>query len=272
MAYKLIALDLDGTLLTSKKEISPRTLSALMQAQEKGARIVLASGRPTHGITPMADRLRLNEFEGYLLAYNGGKITDYKTKEAVYQKTLEPSLLPYLYQCSKDNHLTIVTYHDEFVITENPDDPYVQKEAILNVMEFMHVPNFLEAIRFPINKCMIVGDPAILVRLEKEMQEALKDKMGVFRSEPYFLELVPKGIDKALSLDVLLKKLNLTSANLMACGDGYNDLSMIEFAGMGVAMANAQPIVKEHANFITLTNDEDGVAHAVDKFVLQENC
>lgn len=100
------------------------------------------------------------------------------------------------------------------------------------------------------------------------MYEHLKDRMGVFRSEAYFLELVPKGIDKAQSLAVLLKEINMTKDEMIAIGDGFNDLSMIQFAGLGVAMANAQDIVKESADYITLSNEEDGVAHVVRKFIL----
>ena len=100
------------------------------------------------------------------------------------------------------------------------------------------------------------------------MMKELESKMNVCRSEPFFLELVPKGIDKARCLAVLLDELDMTSDEMMACGDGFNDLSMIEYAGLGVAMSNAQEVVKQVANYITLSNDEDGVAHAVEKFML----
>ena len=102
------------------------------------------------------------------------------------------------------------------------------------------------------------------------MYEHLKDRMGVFRSEPYFLELVPKGIDKAQSLAVLLKELGMTKDEMIAIGDGFNDLSMIKYAGMGVAMGNAQQVVKDNADFITLTNEEDGAAYAIEKFMSEE--
>ena len=144
----------------------------------------------------------------------------------------------------------------------------VLKEAILNVMETKKVDNFLDAVDFPVAKCMIVGEATRLAELEKQMYEALKDKMGVYRSEPYFLELVPKGIDKAQSLAVLLQKIGYTREEMIAIGDGFNDKSMIEFAGMGVAMANAQEVVKQAANYITLSNEEDGVAAVVEKFML----
>lgn len=269
MEFKLLALDLDGTLTNSKKEITPHTRETLIRAQqEKGVKIILASGRPTYGVAPLANALGLDKFGGYILAYNGGEIIDWRTREIMYKNLLDHDVLPYLYECAKKNGFAIVTYENEYVLTEKPDDEYVLKEALLNVMKIKEVDNFLEAVKHPIAKCLIVGEPARLARLEEEMREHLKDRMGVFRSEPYFLELVPKGIDKARSLSVLLDELGLKREELMAAGDGFNDLSMVKFAGMGVAMANAQDVVKENADFITLSNEEDGVAHAVEKFIL----
>lgn len=269
MEYKLLALDLDGTLTNSKKQITPHTLETLIRAQqEKGLKIILASGRPTYGVAPLANALQLDKFGGFILAYNGGEIINWRTHEIMYKNLLDHDVLPYLYECAKKNDFAIVTYENEYVLTEKPNDEYVLKEALLNVMKIKKVDNFLEAVRHPIAKCLIVGEPTRLAILEKEMQEQLKDRMGVFRSEPYFLELVPKGIDKARSLSVLLEELELKREELMAAGDGFNDLSMVRFAGMGVAMANAQDVVKENADFITLSNDEDGVAYAVEKFIL----
>ena len=134
-------------------------------------------------------------------------------------------------------------------------------------METQKVDNFLEAIDFPVAKCLIVGEATRLAELEKIMHEALKDRMGVYRSEPYFLEFVPKGIDKAQSLAVLLEKIGATKDEMIAVGDGFNDLSMIKFAGLGVAMANAQEVVRQSADYITLSNEEDGVAAVVEKFM-----
>lgn len=268
MKYKLLVLDLDGTLTNSKKEITPNTLQTLTEAQEKGIKIVLASGRPTYGVAPLAEKLQLEKYEGYILSYNGGEIIGWKTKEMMYKNLLDHAVLPYLYECAKKNQFAILTYDGEYVLTETPDDEYLIKEAKLNGMKIKKVDNFLAAVKHPIAKCLIVGDPDRLAILEKEMYEHLKDRMGVFRSEAYFLELVPKGIDKAQSLAVLLKEINMTKDEMIAIGDGFNDLSMIQFAGLGVAMANAQDIVKESANYITLSNEEDGVAHVVRKFIL----
>ena len=91
--------------------------------------------------------------------------------------------------------------------------------------------------------------------------------LNIYRSEPYFLEIMPQNIDKAHSLQKLLSSIGLTADEMICCGDGYNDLSMIEYAGLGVAMENAQPVIKEAANFVTRSNDEDGILYVIDRFM-----
>ena len=271
MKYKLIILDLDGTLTNEKKEITAHTLSTLLKAQELGVRIVLASGRPTYGVVPIAKKLKLDQYGGYILSYNGGEIINWQTGELLYKNLLEPEMLPYLYQCAKDNDFTIMTYDGEYVVTENPDDIYVRKASLVNVMPIKEVENFLDAVStHPISKCLIMGEAEKLALLEKEMSKALNGRMGVFRSEPYFLELVPKGTDKALSSAFLLNSLQIDKKEMIAIGDGFNDVSLIQYAGLGVAMANAQEIVRNNANYITFSNEEDGVAHVIEKFVFTE--
>ena len=239
MKYKLLVLDLDGTLTNQKKEVTEHTRRTLIEAQERGVKIVLASGRPTYGVAPLAEILELQKYEGYILSYNGGEIIDWKTGEMMYENVLDPDILPYLYKCATDNHFAIVTYDGKYVLTEYPEDEYVLKEAILNVMTPKKVDHFLEAIKFPIAKCLIVGEPTRLAVLEKEQ-----------------------------SLAVLLKEIGMTKEEMIAVGDGFNDLSMIQYAGLGVAMANAQEIVRQNADYITLSNEEDGVAAVVEKFIL----
>lgn len=267
MNYRMIVLDLDGTLTNSKKQITPHTRETLIRAQQQGIKVVLASGRPTYGIVPIAEQLELATYGGYILAYNGGEIINWSNREVLHAQVLDPAVLPYMYRCAKEHGFAIVTYRDKYVITETPDDEYVLKEAILNVMQTLKVDNFLEYIDFPVPKCLIVGEAERLHQLELEMHAQLKETNEVYRSEPYFLELVPKGIDKAQSLAVLLEKTGIRREEVIACGDGFNDLSMIKFAGLGVAMQNAQPIVREAADFITLSNDEEGVAHVIEQFI-----
>lgn len=270
MKYKLLVLDLDGTLTNRKKEITPRTRDTLLRAQARGLKVVLASGRPTYGIVPLAEELQMGKYEGFILSYNGGQIIDWKTRKTMYENVLDPEVYPYLHECARRNGFVILSYKGEYIISEDAGDPYVQHEAFLNKMPSVTVPDFLEVINFPVPKCLIVGDPEPLAVLEGQMRRDLEGKMNVFRSEPFFLELVPNGIDKARSLAVLLEELGMEREEMIAVGDGFNDLSMIRFAGLGVAMANAQEVVRQAADHITLSNEEDGVAAVVDRFFFGE--
>lgn len=265
MKYKLIVLDLDGTLTNSQKVITPRNRETLIRVQEQGVRLVLASGRPTYGIVPLANELRMNEFGGFILSYNGGEIINWETGEMIYENVLPNDIVPILYESARNHHLSILTYDGAEIVTENSKDPYVEKEAFLNKMAVRETNDFLTDITLPIAKCLIVGDADKLIPLESELSLRLQGKINVFRSEPYFLELVPQGIDKAQSLAVLLKELGIGREEIIAIGDGYNDLSMIKFAGLGIAMGNAQEPVKKAADYITLSNEEDGVAEAIDR-------
>ena len=266
MKYKLIVLDLDGTLTNSKKVITPRNREILIRVQEQGVRLVLASGRPTYGIVPLANELRMNEFGGFILSYNGGEIINRETQEMLYENVLPNDVVPVLYECARSHQLSILTYDGAEIVTENSQDPYVQKEAFLNKMAVRETNDFLTDITLPVAKCLIVGDADKLIPLEAELCLRLQGRINVFRSEPYFLELVPQGIDKALSLAVLLKEIGVERKEMIAIGDGYNDLSMIKFAGLGIAMGNAQEPVKKAADYITLSNEEDGVAEALEHF------
>lgn len=265
MKYKLIVLDLDGTLTNSQKVITPRNRETLIRVQEQGVRLVLASGRPTYGIVPLANELRMNEFGGFILSYNGGEIINWETGEMIYENVLPNDVVPILYESARNHHLSILTYDGAEIVTENSKDPYVEKEAFLNKMAVRETNDFLTDITLPVAKCLIVGDADKLIPLESELSLRLQGKINVFRSEPYFLELVPQDIDKAQSLAVLLKELGISREEIIAIGDGYNDLSMIKFAGLGIAMGNAQEPVKKAADYITLSNEEDGVAEAIDR-------
>lgn len=266
---KVLVLDIDGTLTNSKKQITQKTLTALLQMQEAGHIVVLASGRPTHGIQNVAKKLRLEEYGGYILSFNGGKIINCKTHETIYQKIMPLTVIPPIYEMACSYHMGMVTYTESTVITGTPIDKHMAFEAKINEMEIKQVDNFIEAITFDVNKLLLTADPDIAARVEVELQQLWGDQLSIYRSEPFFLEIMPQGIDKAASLEVLLKHLGLTKKEAICCGDGFNDMSMIQYAGIGVAMSNAQPVVKEVADYITTSNDEDGLIPVIEKFILQ---
>lgn len=268
MAYEILVLDIDGTLTNSRKEISQRTLDAIISIQERNHTVVLASGRPTPGILPLAEKLRLSHYGGYILSYNGAKIINCKTGETIYQKVLPADIIPHLHTAALHYKVGLISYDGDCIITDSEIDEYMIKEAKINNIPIKNIMDFPNYIKFPVNKCLMTGPGERLAIIESEMKEKFGHLINVYRSEPFFLELMPHGVDKANSLKELLNHLNLSTEQMISCGDGYNDLSMIEYAGMGVAMANAQEIVKDAANYITFSNDEDGVAHVIEEFML----
>lgn len=270
LPYSIIALDLDGTLTNSEKIITPRTFDALMKAQREGVRLVLASGRPTFGIAALANQLQLADYGGYVLSYNGGRIIDWCEKTVIFSQVVDQKLVPILYDFAEKAQLPIVTYLPEAILASKNEGEYLAEEARINGMPVVVAQNFVEEamqIAGGSTKFLIPGEPELLIQLESEMKAALSEQMEVFRSAPFFLELPPKGIDKAQSLQRLLTHLGLERESLMAFGDGFNDLSMIQFAGQGVAMANAVEEVKSIADYVTTSNEEDGIAHALEQLL-----
>ncbi len=268
MQKKMLALDIDGTLTNTQKDITPKTLQKIIEVQEKGHIVAIASGRPLPGIRKIADTIKLDKFGGYVLAFNGGRIVNYKTGDVVYQAALDNQIVGEIYDYCLNVGCGMVTYDGDRVITGTDIDGYMTFEASINHMEIMRIDNFKDYIDFPLNKCLLTAEPDKAARIETELVAKFGDKVTIFRSEPYFVEIMPQNVHKATSLEKLLGVLNMDVKDLIACGDGYNDLTMIDYAGVGVAMANAQDIVKEHADYITLSNDEDGLVPVVDKFIL----
>ena len=269
MAYKVLALDIDGTLTNSEKKITERTRTAIRNASQHGVKIVIASGRPVQGIWGYAEQLDLKELDGYILSFNGGRLISCRTGEIIHDVKLPLQYLPEIYELSKQYGVNLMSYEGDNLITEEPEDEFLAIEARINGLGIRKVDNLSEYIDFPINKCLMLGEGDYLAKVEKKVYAALSDRLDVYRSEPFFLEILPKGVDKAKALEGLLDKLGCDRTELMACGDGYNDLTMIRYAGMGVAMANARDEVKAEADYVTLSNDEDGVAAAIEKFILK---
>lgn len=271
MKYKLLVLDVDGTLLNDEREISKRTLAALLKVQQMGVRIVLASGRPTYGLMPLAKTLELGNYGGFVLSYNGCQIIKAQNGEILFERRINPEMLPYLEKKARKNGFAIFTYHDDTLITDSPDNEYIKNEALLNNLKIIREDEFSTAIDFAPCKCMLVSDKEkALIGLEQHWEKRLAGTLDAFRSEPYFLEVVPCGVNKANTLGALLEHLGVTREEVIAVGDGVCDVTMLQLAGMGVAMGHSQDSVKVCADYVTVSNEEDGVALAVEKLILAE--
>lgn len=269
MSYEMLVLDLDGTLTNSEKKITAATKVAIRKLQLMGKHIVLASGRPTHGIMPLAQELDMETYGGYILSFNGGQIINAKTQEVIYNKFIPSEYIASIYNYAKSFDVNMVTYQNAQIISAFTPNKESEIEAKINGMPIIQVENFLSYVDFPVNKLLITGNPDTLIQMEQELKAKLHSSLNIFRSEPFFLEIMPQKIDKAHSLHRLLSSIGLTANEMICCGDGFNDLTMIEYAGLGVAMANAQPAVLDKADYITTSNDEDGVLHVIEQFMLQ---
>lgn len=270
MAYEIIALDIDGTLTNDEKIITPRTKQALETAIKQGKKVVLASGRHPYGVVPYAKQFDLDSLGGYLLCFNGGRIvkfTDGK-QETVYSKNLPLEFVPEICHMLKGSNITINTYNDTEILTNEIVNKYSNYEGDILKMPVRKLSNFCEEINFPVNKLLLAGEPDEIEKYEKIFLKHFDGKLDVFKSTPFFLEVMPLGVNKGTSLHYLLQKLNLTKDNLIACGDSFNDMTMVGYAGLGVAMENAEEDLKKIANYVTTSNNDDGVGLVVEKFML----
>ncbi|MBM7602220.1 Cof subfamily protein (haloacid dehalogenase superfamily) [Metabacillus crassostreae] len=268
MDYKMIVLDLDDTLLRDDHTISIRTKEALMNAQNNGVKVVLASGRPTYGMKHIAKELALDEFGSFILSFNGGKIINCRTNEEMFSSTLTPESIHQLFSISRREGVFIHTYVGDEIITED-ENPYTTIESELTGLPIKLVNSFVKEVNEPVVKALMVDHPDKLKLVEEKLQKELDD-YSIMRSKPFFLEFTEKGVTKGTSLDQLIKTCQIKREEVIAIGDSYNDLSMIEFAGLGVAMGNAPDDIKAIANFVTDTNMNDGVAKVVEKFILSK--
>ena len=243
---RILALDIDGTLITSQHVLTEPVRSALIRAQrDYDIRIALASGRPTAALGHLAAELELKTYGGYLLPFNGGKLIAAATGEVLSETVLDADLIPQLYDLTQRYDLNILSYTEDTILSERSDDPY--------------------AVKLP--KCLAVGPKDKLIPLEAEAKALLGERIDAFRSSDFFLELVPKGIDKGAALGRLLELLGLTPEALIAMGDNYNDLGMLRLAGTSIAMGNAPEDIQRMTTLVTKTNDEDGVAYALEHLI-----
>ena len=268
---KVLALDLDGTLTNDQKIVTPRTRAALDAAIAQGVTVVLASGRPTAGILPLAKDLGLDQKGGCILSYNGGKIADCATGETLYEKTLDPAVVPELCAFAAAQDVAVLTYNSEGIVCERDKDEWANKECFTTKLPMIHVDDLASYVDYPICKMLITLDPARRDEVCAAGKQQFAGRIDLYPSSPFFIEAVPLGVAKDGSLAALMECMGLTRDNLMACGDGLNDRSMIEYAGVGVAMQNAEEPVKAAADYVTAAdNNHDGVAEAVEKFILRE--
>ncbi|MCQ9210824.1 Cof-type HAD-IIB family hydrolase [Granulicatella seriolae] len=274
MSKRVIVMDVDGTLATSQKEISPRTKNALIKAQEQGDLIILASGRPTSGLLDFAKDLLMDSYQGLLVSYNGSKVVNAKTHEVLFDQTLSIEQAKAVLQHLKKFRLIPMVDKDDYLYVHDVFQGYIDFQGQpFNVIEYesrggkfklCEQDDLAEFVDFPMNKIIVAGDPDYLQENYQAMMAPFKDSLNCVFTGPFYFEFTAKGIDKAKALDTVLRPLGYNSQDVIAFGDRHNDMTMLDYAGIGVAMGNAVPEVKAMANHTTASNDEDGIAKFLD--------
>lgn len=267
--YKLIALDMDGTLLDDNKNISKANFQAIQEAKAKGVTVTLSTGRPTKGIEKYLKELDLLSENDYSVAFNGAIIQNTKTNEVISKKTLTMKDLKFIHKISVDLGANILICTPDYYITDEINE-FSDYESKMNgipikVMNIDDVDSNTDIVKIMFTNSKEKIDE-IISKLPKEVYE----EYTAVRSCDIFLEFLNKEVNKGFGVGSLAKHLGIKQSEVICMGDAENDLAMIEYAGLGVAMENASEDVKSIANYITKKNVEDGVAFVINKFVLNK--
>lgn len=271
MKIKLIAIDIDGTLLNEKNELAQATIEAVQAARDAGIKVVLCTGRPLTGVKGYLDQLGLSGDDQYVVTFNGALAQTISGKVLVHH-TLDYDQYRKLEQLSHQlgTHFHIETDQHIYTANKNISD-YTIGEAFLVKMSVRYREVSEMPADLTVSKVMFIDHPAIINQAVSQLPDDFKDDFYFVQSEPFFLEAMNKAASKGNTITGLAADLGIDISDVMAIGDQGNDLSMIQAAGFGVAMGNGIDEVKDAAQAVTLTNREDGVAAAIRKYALGEN-
>jgi Cof subfamily protein (haloacid dehalogenase superfamily) len=266
MKYKMLVVDMDDTLLTDDHKISNENATMLLKAQEMGVYVVLASGRPTSAMIAYAKELQCDVNNSFMISFNGSTITDLKEDKVLFEQALTKEQIHSLYDFSQQNNTHIITYVDGKIISESQSE-YIDVESSITGLEHVIVPNFKDAVTTSAVKCLLLEEPSFLKGIESVLKAAMPD-LSVCMSKPFFLEAAPNGVDKGTAIKILAERLNIHQSEIIAVGNAGNDLTMIQYAGLGVWVDNVDPELRHHADFIVASNNNHGVAEVVRRFIL----
>lgn len=267
---RLIALDLDDTLLNEEREITEKNLEALKECAQKGIYIVLCSGRAEDAILPFIKKIGIGEKETgrYLIAINGCSIFDLHTREQVFCKKVESDILVRTNEIAEEWGLRSEVYTPDTIYYQE-ETKWTRLDVDLCGLKGKVVPNYKEFIKQGFTKMLVPGQPELLLKLQDVLRKEFGDRAVIFTSKPYFLEILPPNCGKGEAVNFLAEKIGLPSDTTMAFGDSMNDESMIRLCKYGVCMKNGLDAIKEISDFVTdYDNNNDGIADFLRKYVL----
>ncbi len=267
---QIVALDLDDTLLKHDLTISDYTVDILQKVVEKGIYVMLCSGRIDDAMLPYVRQLDIagSNFGRYMITQNGTNILDLHLRLSIYSHQLDYDIAMHVYNLLEEYGVTAHVYDSSFIFTCKYTE-WGDKDAILSGLNKELIEDYPEFLKRGFPKMVIPGEPETLKILEARLKKEIGDRCVIFTSKPFFLEVLPKNAGKGEALVWIAEQLNVPIENVMGFGDSMNDESMMNLAGKSVAMINGLDHIKDIAVFNTeFSNDEDGVAKFIEKFVL----
>ena len=277
MGIKAIVMDVDGTLTNDRKEITQKTKETLLNAQKQGILLILASGRPTTGLVGLGTELEMDKNNGLLISYNGSKVVNFQTGEDLFNEPLSvedaKAVLEHMKKfdvrpmIDKDEYMYVNDVYNCMIKFRGEDFNVIKYESRGGNYKLCEIDDLAAFVDYPLNKILTTSDPEYLEEHYLKIMEPFKDKLNCMFTAPFYFEFTAKNIDKAKALDTVLKPLNITADEVIAFGDGHNDISIVKYAGIGVAMENAVSDLKEIADEITLSNEQDGIAESLKKHI-----
>ncbi len=264
--YKLIALDIDGTLINDDGVITPKTIQALKEAMNEGVMVTISTGRPVQGVRQHIATLGLS---APIITYNGAMIVDSDSSEIIFHKSLLEEDALQILALSKDIEGTVIVWCNNELYVSAVNDHSRTYEGIAKTPAIL-IEDEKALAQKGITK-ILWFDTVDNTNAHMEMLGGkLNDTINFCTSRAYFLEFFNGQVSKAEAMDFIGSKYDIKQEEMMAVGDQLNDLSMIEYAGLGVAMGNAHEGVKDIADVITLSNNEDGIARVVEDYILKK--
>jgi Cof subfamily protein (haloacid dehalogenase superfamily) len=262
--YKMITIDVDDTLLTDENIVSKATQAALKEAIDRGLHVTLATGRMFASAKQVASQLELNV---PLITYQGSLVKNLMDEHILYERSVPKEAASWLFEAAiQKGYHTQVYWNDTLYALY--DNEKVRQYSSISKVPYHIEPDYTKLLDKPLTKILFIEEPEVLDTFAKEITANIGELVHVTKSKPFFLEVLHKEGTKGHAVTFLADYYGCDLSEVISIGDSWNDREMIELAGLGVAMGNAVDSLKKIADYITLSNNEDGVKHVIDRFVL----
>lgn len=260
--YKLVAVDMDGTLLNSKGVITEKTIESIRSIVNRGVLFTISTGRPIQGVEKYNSQLQL---KGPVITYNGAMIVNAENHEVLFEQGLERDDAKKIFELGLSYDTTMCIWVQNKLYGNKLNDK-IHDYKKLSGVEPLLVEDFEALLDIGVTKILWYDDACRIESILSELSNDIFSSVTYCTSKPTFLEFFHSRVSKSMAMEKIGELYNIKQEEMIAIGDGLNDLSMIQYAGLGVAMGNAADEVKKYSQFVTTSNDEDGVGRVIDIF------